>query len=803
MPKRKWTIFVINHSHTDIGFTAEQNIIKLRHVNYIRKVIEMLSKESLEGYKWNCETFWSVEEFLKKAQSDELKQFIKYVIEGKIGLSASYLNFTELLDYKVLNNLTKRAVDFSKENSINLETALTADINGYSWGFSEILYSNGIKNLYSCTHSHHGMFPIGRRQFPFYWKTPKENKVLVWNGDHYMFGNDLGIGPIHGKFIDDELDLNQMEPFSIAEVRIPRYLEKLEEENYPFDFVPITVSGKVIDNAPPNENIIKMIKKWNKSYGDKIFLKMVTIDEVFQKIRNTDVKIPVYSGDWPDWWTDGVISTARTTSTFRLAQRKLKYYRNLLDKYNTKDDTKIRKAEKLLGLYAEHTWGHHQSVSHPYLNKVNIISETKKQYATQAYNYISKITNELLISEGILNAQLINSKKIKIVNPMPFKVNKLYKFPISESIKNNEKMVGIINKKIPKKQYFDKESNSLFMNICVEAKKTKTIDIQKKYENSQISRSSFDMRGNVSYRDKSGIIVDTELKSNLNCKSESGEHFLETPYVKLEWEKEKGITKWFDKKNKISLLSDERVHNPFTPIYEMNPAKNEEDIIKTRVSMGRNRKNCQVNRFIGKFTGLRSIKENKLFTEVELKYSSPGLKHYLLKIRAYHYKPQADCTIRFLKTCNWEAENLYISLPFSADSSKINNIFLHKTGGQIEPWKDQLPGTLTDFYCVQEGFSIITKNSGITVATPDTPIIHIGDLKYRNRLLKGSKKLKKLKKNVYAWALSNYWETNFKAEIGGFYQFEFLIKWSNEFNDAEKSFLACKELNTDLPYFEF
>lgn len=805
MPEKEWTIVVLNHSHTDIGFTAEQHIIKARHVDYIRQVINILSQEEAagitDGYKWNCETFWSIEEFLRKASREEVDDFIRYAKEGKIGLSASYLNFTELLDYDIVYNLIKRAVHFAEANNLDIDTAMTADINGYSWGFSQALYNNGIQNLYSCTHSHHGMFPIGRRQYPFYWQTPAGDKILVWNGDHYMFGNDLGIGPVHGDFIDDELDVKSMDPFNVAEIRIPRYLKQLEAEDYPFDFVPLTVSGKIVDNAPPNIDIIKMIEKWNDLYGDKITLKMGTLSDVFKRIRKTNIEIPEYKGDWPDWWSDGIVSTAGSTSIFRQAQRSFKYYQQLANRYNVTRNENVKKAEKLLALYAEHTWGHHQSVSHPYLNEVKVISETKRQYAVQAYNYIQEMIHDLLFSKGVFHPQLVDSRDITVYNPMSYPVESIYEFPITESASDDRKIVAVVDEQVQAEQYHDRENNKLYIDLSLEPGQVKKVRLNTVSFDKQISRSSFDMRGNISNRAKSGIAVDTISKSKHSADVHSGEHYLETPYLRLEWEAEKGITRWFDKKNKTDLLSRQRNHSPFTPVYEVNPAVNEKDMIDVRVKMGRNRKTAGVNRYIGKFTGVRSIDTNDLFTKVELEYLSAGVKHYILELRVHNTKPEVDCTVRFLKESNWEAENIYISLPFSANAAQDNCLWLDKAGSAVRPWIDQLPGTLTDFYCVQNGCALTSQNNGLSIATPGTPLLQVGDIKYKNRLLQGAEELETSEQRLYAWVLSNYWETNFKAEVGGFYQFRFLLKWGIELKDSEKALAVCRELNTVLPYY--
>ncbi|MDI3548734.1 MAG: hypothetical protein PWR10_2386 [Halanaerobiales bacterium] len=90
-PVRDWTVLVVNHSHTDIGFTAEQNIIKAHHVNYIRQVLKILSQEEAvgieDGYEWNCETFRSVEEFLNKASLEEINNLYISQFFREIGFS--------------------------------------------------------------------------------------------------------------------------------------------------------------------------------------------------------------------------------------------------------------------------------------------------------------------------------------------------------------------------------------------------------------------------------------------------------------------------------------------------------------------------------------------------------------------------------------------------------------------------------------------------------------------------------------------------------------------------------------------
>lgn len=108
----------------------------------------------------------------------------------------------------------------------------------------------------------------------------------------------------------------------IAEQRIFTYLENLEDEGYPFDFIPNMISGIGTDNSPPNPRLMEMIHKWNAKHGEQVEIELITLNEFFQFLRNQTIDIPTYSGDWTDWWADGVGSTPAPTKIYRDAQRK-------------------------------------------------------------------------------------------------------------------------------------------------------------------------------------------------------------------------------------------------------------------------------------------------------------------------------------------------------------------------------------------------------------------------------------------------------------------------------------------------
>lgn len=61
------TVYVVHHSHTDIGYTDLQERVIAIQVNYIKTVLSMMRQPEYADFRWNCETLYCVEEFWKQA----------------------------------------------------------------------------------------------------------------------------------------------------------------------------------------------------------------------------------------------------------------------------------------------------------------------------------------------------------------------------------------------------------------------------------------------------------------------------------------------------------------------------------------------------------------------------------------------------------------------------------------------------------------------------------------------------------------------------------------------------------------
>jgi hypothetical protein len=87
----------------------------------------------------------------------------------------------------------------------------------------------------------------------------------------------------------------------------------------------------------------------------------------------------------------------------------------------------------------------------------------------------------------------------------------------------------------------------------------------------------------------------------------------------------------------------------------------------------------------------------------------------------------------------------------------------------------------------------------LVIATPDTPLISMGPLKAHEVRLCGENGLNNLDE-VYAWVMNNFWETNFKADLGGFHQYRYSLMMTAAGSIKEALSLA-EEMTTPPPVF--
>lgn len=784
---RKWEVLLIHHSHTDIGYTQSQETIELYHINFIKQAIEISEKLRSEGkegeFIWTCESFWGVECFLKSVDDKWKNRFNKCVENGSIEITGNYLNYNELIDYDVLKNQILKAVNYCNEIGIAVNSAMTADINGYGYGYSEALYESGIKNLFSCVHTHHGMYPLYKKQTPFYWETPKKNKLLVWNGEHYHFGNEFGIvATATGSYINkDELreSFTRDKLKEYGKIRMFRYLKGLEDEGYEYNFVPITVHGLPTDNGSPNIEVLEFINWWNENFEDEVKMKAITLNDFFIKVEESKVHIPTYRGDWPDWWAFGVGSTPHVNKVYKEAQRLLTTVKLLDSDLKNCDKELVNKCEDYLSLFAEHTWGHSSSITNPWNSFVNLLDYKNSGYAINAHEMAIRTYNNLLEKKGMSSLKPNRDPRFKIINPHNRRVTECVKLSLDYWETSELKEVIVDNLGNEYKTQSENHPRGKYINfiITLEANEERVLFVKRveheiSYVKNQNEKQCCQGINDIYlYEDDSEIIKYDNVYENKN--------------IKIEWDYTKGIISWFDKINNVELIDKDSQTGAFMPIYELTRGKgqNAGAQYEVRQVLGRNMRGKNAKVYYPEIESIEVVEMGEVFGKINIKMNLEGTSLIELTIKLYNDFNKADINIIVNKNSVWDPESLYVALPFALNNNKMD-LLCDRTGYTIQAKKEQLPGTNCDFYLVQEGVGLREGNYGVSISMPDSSLIYASKLKYE-----GAKKLFHEKYTnpkeyeLYSWVMNNIWETNFKASLGGFIEFNYSINWGNNIKD--------------------
>lgn len=797
---KKWDIYVIHHAHTDIGYTDLQEKIMNNHYHYIEQAIDLLdeihagNKKEYEGFVWQCENFWQVENFYDSASSEYCRKFEKYVVSGEIGLSGNYLNFNDTVTMPALQKSLDNIEGFGKKIGHPLTACMTADINGMAWGYAEAMRRSGVKYYYSALHTHHGMFPLYKKTMPFYWQMPDGEKILVWNGDHYHIGNAMFLAPgqealwmVRDEFTDGFKEGGEDEnsrECEAAKVRITRYLQNLESEGYPYNVVPLTVSGVITDNAPPNGGIAARINELNRMFDGNITLRMVTLEEFFEQIEKRCENIPTYRGDWNDWWADGASSAPAAVKVYREAAAKYNLCRKLDKDEKLGNSDLMHRAEKDMLMFAEHTISYCASMSDPWDTMVGLLDAKQDAYAASAHTCVSRNLDKILEKKGALPSMSVQSPFYSVCNPhdITAKTSAFLDVPyyaridgMTGSDKNTYSVIDCKSgEELPCQVtgFAGGKRIEVPVNLNAGEEQRLRVELRKNQHGTFVSRTAAGVDGVADVLQNDGFRADFEQ--------------IETDNFIVKTNSKDGVYSIIRKEDGEELIRSDAECGAFSGIYEITDCG--KDIMGTRLRMGRNRKADNTKRYFAELTGRRIVSGGELYVTLELDYSLEGTRMYKVYLKVYRHMPKIEVTVRLHKESRWEPENLYIALPFAAGEESCT--YIDKTGCIIRPGIDQLPGTCQNYYMLQTALLWQSGRHSVAVISKDAPAAAMGSLEALPVKLCSGEDTEHNGAPVYSWVMNNFWETNFRADLAGFYDFRYTVLCAED-KTPEEMYRIC------------
>lgn len=386
----------ISHSHNDIGYSDLQDSVEKKQTQNIRDAMAFIQRNNdypdAAKHKWNIESLWAVENFIRVATDEEKKKFVQAVKAGSIGLPASYVNvLTGLCTPEDLIHYTEYALKLHREYGMDFNTVMISDIPGVSWAMVPALAERGIKYISSGPNYVPSIPDLGDRvghsdkawgDKPFYWLSASgKEKVLFWQASKgYSWFHNYNVGHVGEKTKSNLMD----------------YLKELEANNYPYDIVQLRYSIPA-DNGTPDPRLSEFVKNWNEKFiSPKIVV--ANVSEMMVKFEKKYANIiPVISGDYSPYWEDGAVSSAKELAMARRSSEQLNQAEILASIKGKKYDVeKFYAANRDVIMFKEHTWGSWNSVSDPDNSFTLSQWDYKRDFALNAAKRSEKLLNDLL-----------------------------------------------------------------------------------------------------------------------------------------------------------------------------------------------------------------------------------------------------------------------------------------------------------------------------------------------------------------------------------------------------------------------
>jgi hypothetical protein len=147
---RPRTVYMLPHSHTDIGYTTHQVDIYEKQINNLLQGLAEAKRTAdyPEGarFVWNVEGAWAADLMLKRLPKTLQDEFFNAVKRGQISINGMYLNnLTGLSRPEELIRLFRYSTQLAERNGVAIDSAMISDVPGYTWGTVPAMNQAGIR----------------------------------------------------------------------------------------------------------------------------------------------------------------------------------------------------------------------------------------------------------------------------------------------------------------------------------------------------------------------------------------------------------------------------------------------------------------------------------------------------------------------------------------------------------------------------------------------------------------------------------------------------------------------------------
>ena len=743
--QRKWTLFVVPHTHVDIGYTDYQGKVAENQAETLVEAADLIKK--YPDFRFATDGSWNLQQFLDTRPQLERDEILSLTRADRIGVPADYFNL--LTGYASLETLyhslyyTKR---LSREYNVPFNYETTTDVPSYSGAYPSVLASAGIK--YWAVGANQDRAPVLTHELwneksPFWWEGPDGKKVLCWYSWGYsQIMRFFTLAPTNALIHDS----------------LPQLLASYDKPAYKPDAV--LIYGAQDENTALRPQLATFATAWNQSYAYPK-LRYSTFSDFFNYVdQHYGDELSTYKGDMGPYWEDGIGSDAyyaaidRQNQSDALSSEIVSTAAHVINPRYHPPKTEAEDAWNNILLFAEHTWGAGNSISQPHTDEAVKQLAVKDNYATQAHFEWEDITNRSLYQ--LAHQINVPGKTIVVFNGLNWKRDVL----IETDLRKNEELVDMTTHQvIPREVVSDRET---VLHVRFLARDLPPVG----YKCFQIH--------NVPHPET------TAASSQPNP-------VIENKYYRMVIDAESGaIRSIFDKELQRELVDNASPYRFGQYLYVTGGDPNGNG----QSRMIHPSKTLPIAQLVvhparkGEYLGAQKTAWGY---SIKLHSSDVNTPEVDLEVLLFDNEKKIQFRYAVNKSYTTSKEGVYFAFPAAVESPKFEYATQQ---GWVDPSRDMLKGANLEWFSVQKWMAVHNSSLAVGIVPLDAPLASFGDI---NRG-ECPEEFHPKTSTIFSYAMNNYWHTNYRAGQGGTFTFRYVMTSAARLDRAELTRLASESM---------
>jgi hypothetical protein len=739
--QRKWTLFVVPHTHLDIGFTDYQGKVAETQARVLTQAANLIRQHP--DFRFSMDGSWNLQQLLDTRPETKRREILDLIRSGKMAMPAQYCNL--LTGYASLETLYRslyESKNLASQYGLPFEYANITDVPTYSGSYPSILASSGVK--YWVAASNNDRAPIffydhWNENSPFWWQGPDGKKLLFWYSRHYMQVQTLfGLPP----------QLNAVRE------SLPIFLQAYSKPSYKPDVA--LIYGTQVENTDLFPSTATFADDWNKRYAYPR-LKYATFPDFFHYVDEQYASdLPIFKGDGGPYWEDGIGSDAYFVAEDRKNQNRA-LSAEILSTATHSINADLNPPKNLLRdiwrniiLFAEHTWLSYNSISQPDHEESIRQLRVKDSRAERASLEIEDVMNRSL--SQLADQIHIPAQTLVVFNSLAWKRDAL----VETDLLDHAKVTDLTTQRdVPLEVLSAKEH---FMHVRFLAR--------------DLTAVGYKCFG-IEYAKTGGPSTPQRSKDDT----------IENSFYRITVDPESGAVKSiFDKELQRDIV-DANSPYKFGQYLYVTGGDGDTQMINPFPALPRGRLLIHPSSH-GRLLGVAHLPWGQSIVMTSSDLNTPEIR---TEVVLFNDRKRIEFRYRIQKDYTTAKEAAYFAFPAAIAHPEFG---FASQQGWVDPAKDLMNGGSLEWFTVQQWMAVHDPAMAVGIVPIDAPLASFGDI---NRGTWPGE-FKPATGTIFSYAMNNYWHTNYRAGQGGDFVFRYTVTSGPQMNVSALTHLGLEEM---------